>query len=98
MVSQRYGAPLYQFQAGTKASGGQKGTVSFKYPFSGTPTVLTSVLGGSSSFGRVRGVHVQNIFSGSFTWGGGLGLGATGSGGTLSWMAMRVMDRWPRKP
>ena len=78
--------PPYQalrttLQSGTHAMAGYAGTVSFPIKFAGTPTVVVSVLEGSSVFGRAAPLKTPSRFSGSFTYKG------SGRGGTFTWMA-----------
>ena len=75
-------------QTGTRAGGaGGAGTISFPTSYSGTPHVQLQRLAGSRSFGRAFPVSVISRYSGSFTY------RVSGSGGTLSWMAVGNLGR-----
>lgn len=71
----------FDMQAGTHKSG-VAGTVSFKdFKFAGTPTVVLTLLAGTTRWGRASPFKVANRYSGSFTYAGSPG------GGTFNWLA-----------
>ncbi len=92
VVYRSYGVPMPQIQSGTRNKGVVAGTISFPSAFGGTPEIILSNLGGTTALGRAQPLRVVSRFSGSFTY------RASGSGGTIGWVAMRHPDGWRRAP